>query len=228
MDGGNGNEYQEKVKLSNIFLNFSNMFDFVGNYGPFFLIFLSIWILYTSKYNTYIYYYVIGLIINTILNLLLKGAIQEPRPAYMSKTNPGAFQKKVKNILNTRHGIPFNLFGMPSGHAQTTLYTLTFMYFVFFNKGMMGLGFGTGLDYNQKHSRGWLVIFTFLIVGGIILFQRVLFGHHTSFQVVVGFIIGVFVGWGFYYIGKQKIKGVLRERDDDNALWSHKIGAGFL
>ena len=98
------------------------IYDF-GEYGPIILIFLSWYLLWDNK--KLFVYYTIGIFINAILNIILKGIIQEPRPLFDAE--------KVK--LATTHaktffyqnGIPFNIFGMPSGHAQTSFFTTIFI-----------------------------------------------------------------------------------------------------
>ena len=200
-------------------MRLAEIVEYIGDYGPIGLIFLALWVLYHSGRQIYIYYFVVGILFNTILNLVLKGAIQEPRPADMG--HPGAFHKRVENILHTRHGLPFNLFGMPSGHAQAILYIWTFMYLVLW-------GGGGGREGSHKPPVGWLMIWTFAIVGLITLYQRVEWGYHTWFQVVVGAGVGVAMGYGAYWFGRQKTKGVMQLRPDDGAVWSRRIGAGFL
>jgi len=191
------------------------LINIVGNYGPILLIIVALWILYFIEGNrTYTYYFIVGIIINTILNLILKGAIQQPRPDDMA--HPGAFQKRVRNILSTRHGLPFNLFGMPSGHAQAVMYVLTFLW---------------AAVWRWKNS-GWLLKGVLLLIGVIVMAQRVEWGHHTIFQVVVGTIVGCIIGLWAYWMGGGKLqsggKGGLSKRPDDGAIWSYRVQAGFL
>jgi uncharacterized protein YneF (UPF0154 family) len=47
------------------------------------------------------------------------------------------------------------------------------------------------------------------------MIQRVVYNHHTVLQVCVGAIIGSVVGYFFYYIATQKVKGQIREKPDD-------------
>lgn len=71
------------------------------NYGPLLLIGFS-WFLLDN-----ITVYTIGLVMNSLLNLILKMFFQELRP-------------KIRN--------KFDKFGMPSGHTQTSLYSTIFVF----------------------------------------------------------------------------------------------------
>lgn len=193
--------------------------NFIGNYSPLALIFLSIYLLYTSNSKTYLAYFILGIVFNTIINILLKGFFQQPRPSDM-KHSYGAFQKRIQNILQTKHGLPFHLFGMPSGHAQATFFILTFMYLVFYSQNdEMGL---------KKYRPNWIILWIFILFGGIVLYQRVEYGYHTWFQVAVGILCGMIIGYGMYNIAKQKIKGVMHQRKDDYAFWTKQMAVGFL
>lgn len=86
----------------------------LGEYGPIILLFLSVMLLWNSK--NFLFYYIVGITFNTILNLVLKGIIQEPRPIFDDRK-----MKLVKSHAKHyfyQNGIPFDMFGMPSGHAQ--------------------------------------------------------------------------------------------------------------
>lgn len=194
-----------------------SIIDFVGNWGPLAMIVIAIWLLYQSGRQIYVYYFVVGLILNTLLNIILKGAIQQPRPSDMEQP-PGVFQKRVRNILATRHGLPFNLFGMPSGHAQAVLYIWSFLYAVLY------------LGQGERGARpcNWIIKWLMLVIGVIVLVQRVEWGHHTWFQVIVGAAVGAVVGGGAYWLGRQKAGGRFAKKVDDGAIWSYRVQAGFL
>jgi membrane-associated phospholipid phosphatase len=105
---------------------FINLFD----YGPFFLIILS-WMVLWNK-NSLFFYYTIGIFINTLINLILKGIIKQPRPL----DDPRKFNLALthgKRFLY-QNGIPYDIFGMPSGHSQSVMFSTAFMYFALKNK----------------------------------------------------------------------------------------------
>ena len=86
-------------------------------YGPIIVILISAFDLY--KKDTYLFFYIIGIGFNTILNLFLKYVIRQPRPS-LNNTNFG-FTNSIDK------------FGMPSGHAQNLGFSIGFMY-VFIKK----------------------------------------------------------------------------------------------
>ena len=73
-----------------------------------------------------LFYYIIGGFFNAILNLVLKGIFQQPRPS----EDYDKFNLVLKNGQRFifKNGIPFDVFGMPSGHAQSVLYSTAFIY----------------------------------------------------------------------------------------------------
>lgn len=60
----------------------SILYEF-GEYGPVILIFIS-WYLLWNNHNLF-FYYNVGIFVNAVLNLILKGIIQEPRPLFDNK-----------------------------------------------------------------------------------------------------------------------------------------------
>jgi membrane-associated phospholipid phosphatase len=162
-----------------------------GEYGPVILIFIS-WYLLWNNHNLF-FYYNIGIFINAVLNLILKGIIQEPRPLFdnkkiqLMKTNAGHFF-----YLD---GIPFNVFGMPSGHAQTAFFITVFIYLSF-----------------KKNN----IFYFFLLYSLFICYQRVKTEYHSLPQVIVGALLGSAFGFLIYQLAREKIKGRIREKPDDN------------
>lgn len=166
------------------------LFDYTGKYGPLFMLIFSLYLL-SNKPNLQ-YYYLIGLVINTILNLVLKGIIKQPRPFDDEKN----FNLAIKNIPDTiyKDGVPFNIFGMPSGHAQIALYSTVFIYLSL-----------------KKGS----ILLLYLLVSLIIIAQRIIKGYHTYFQILVGCLVGSIMGYIFYSLANNVIRGRIREKIDD-------------
>ena len=162
----------------------------LGGYGPLLLILLSWYLLWDHK-NLF-FYFNVGLFANAVLNIILKGIIQEPRPMFDSK--------KIK--LMTTHardyffqnGIPFDVYGMPSGHAQAAFFMSVFMYL------------------SLKHTN---LLYLYLFFSLLICYQRVKFDYHSMSQVVVGSIVGSAFAYLVYQLAREKIKGKIREREDD-------------
>jgi membrane-associated phospholipid phosphatase len=169
----------------------SILYEF-GEYGPIILIILSWYLLWNNKYL--FFYYNIGIFLNSILNLILKGIIQEPRPMFDNK--------KVDLVkTNAKHyffqnGIPFDIFGMPSGHAQMSFFTTIFIYL------------------SLEHIN---LFYLYTVYSIIICYQRVQYEYHSISQVIVGSIVGTVFGYYIYKLTREKIKGKISEKPDDNA-----------
>lgn len=168
----------------------SELFNEFGTYSPLILFFISIHLLWNNE-NLF-FYYNIGIFINTILNLLLKGLLQQPRPTEDLKTFHLALTHGRKFVF--RDGIPFNIFGMPSGHIQSAFFSTAFIY----------------LSLRQTN-----ILYSYLLFSFISMSQRVVYNHHTIFQVIVGAIVGTSFGYFMYYLAQQKIRGHISEKIDD-------------
>jgi membrane-associated phospholipid phosphatase len=167
----------------------SLLYEF-GEYGPIILIILS-WFLLWDNENLF-FYYNVGLFANAVLNLLLKGIIQEPRPMFDSKKIHLA-KTNAKNYF-FQNGIPFDMFGMPSGHAQMSFFTTIFIY----------------LSLKRKN-----LLYFYLFYSILICYQRVKYDYHSVSQVIVGSIVGLAFGYFIYQLAREKIKGRIREKPDD-------------
>jgi membrane-associated phospholipid phosphatase len=165
----------------------------IGEFGQFISIILS-WILLWNK-NELFLYYTVGIIFNFILNIILKIIIQEPRPMFDGKKF--LLLKMHKKEYLFQNGIPFEIYGMPSGHAQTVLFSTIFIY----------------LSLKQNN---WLYIF--LLLSFITCYQRVKYDFHYISQVIVGSIIGSVFGYFMYNFAREKIKGKIKGKPDDNAF----------
>ena len=83
---------------------------------------------------------------------------------------------------------------MPSGHAQSALYSTLFIYLALKKTNILYL----------------YLLFSFLIVT-----QRVVYNHHTIFQVIVGAFIGALFAYFVFSLAEKKIKNRIREKPDD-------------
>lgn len=164
----------------------------LGGYGPILLMLLSWYLLWHHK-NLF-FYFNFGLISNAVLNTILKGLIQEPRPMFDSK--------KI-NLMTThtkdyffQKGIPFDIYGMPSGHAQASFFMTAFIYLTL------------------KHTN---LLYLYILFSLIICYQRVKYQFHSISQIIVGVIVGSGFAYIVYQFARENIKGKIREKPDDSA-----------
>jgi len=163
----------------------------LGEYGPIILIILS-WYLLRDNKNLF-FYYTVGIFTNAVLNIILKGIIQEPRPMFDDK-KVRLFRTHGKEYFY-QNGIPFDMFGMPSGHAQACFFSTIFIYFAF------------------KQTN---LLYIYIPLTLLTCYQRIKFQYHTISQVIVGGITGSAFAYLVYNLAREKIKNRIRERPDDN------------
>lgn len=165
-------------------------FNYIGEHGPLILIITTIYLL--KNRDNLLFYYLVGIFVNTIVNLVLKIIIKQPRP----DEDPKKFALALKHFKYTfKDGIPFNIFGMPSGHAQNVLFSTIFIYLSLHNKK---------------------IFYFYLVISLLTLCQRVTSKSHTITQIMVGSFAGGLVAYFMYQMVQNKLKGKIRERKDDN------------
>ena len=159
--------------------------DYIGYLGPVLLFLITLIVLINKK--IYLTYYIIGSILNFILNLLLKGIIQDPRPNQ---------DKKLFEILHKNNQrIGSDKYGMPSGHAQSVAFSLIFIYLVTHNPILVNI---------------------YLVITVLTIYQRNKYNNHTIGQLVIGIITGLSFGYLCCYISNKYIVGKIRMKKDDN------------
>jgi hypothetical protein len=169
------------------------MLNIIGQNGPFVLIFTTLYLL--RKHKNLLFYYVIGIFTNMLLNLVLKGILLQPRPS----EDPKLFNLAIKNgkrFIFKNGIIPHDICGMPSGHAQSAIFSTVFIYL---------------------SLKNIYISLSYLIISLITMYQRIKYNFHTPFQVIIGGIIGGVFSFIMFYLAKQNIKGVLKIKSDDNA-----------
>jgi membrane-associated phospholipid phosphatase len=177
-----------------------SILDRLGFYSPYILFFLSLIVI--KKRNVFFYYYVGGFLLNYVLNVTLKGFLKHPRPDS---------NVELLNIMR-QDGRPVHpqMYGMPSGHAQESFYSLLFVYELLLK--------GT----TQKENKYWIIVFALLCI--ITVFQRVMTKKHTIMQIGVGMIVGGMVGIIFYKMAEMQVKGENLRKEDDN----NEVVEGFV
>jgi len=170
----------------------TDLFHEVEIFGPAILGVLPIYLLW-NKRNLF-FYYIIGFFISALVNLVLKGLLQMPRPS----EDAGRFNLALTHGRRFifKSGLPFDIFGMPSGHAQMVFYSTTFVYLSLRNPN---------------------ILYFYLFVSLLTISQRVAFNYHTPLQVIVGALVGIGMGYLVYCRARNKIIGRITEKLDDFA-----------
>ena len=158
--------------------------SYIGLYGPI-LLFIATLFLLRNK-TSYLKYFISGFAINNILNIILKLAIQEPRPT--------GDQKAIEIAIANGVRVGFDKFGMPSGHAQNSAYCLVFIMLTLHNP---------------------VIITLYMVITLITVCQRYIYKNHSVLQLLVGLTIGSGIGYLMYYIGNKHITGNIKMRPDD-------------
>jgi membrane-associated phospholipid phosphatase len=179
--------------MLNIINNLNEIKNTIGSYGPLLLFFQSIYFL--QKKPNYMIYYIIGFFMDGLTNILLKGIIKQPRPFIDPDTHNLALMHLRRFMF--KDGILFDIYGMPSGHAQSVMFSTTFMMLVLKNR---------------------LIATLYLVISFITFYQRVEQNMHTIPQVLAGALCGVCTGGLFYYLGQRNLIGNLKEKVDDFAF----------
>jgi membrane-associated phospholipid phosphatase len=165
---------------------------YTGKYGPLILFFPTVFLLWNKK--NALMYYVLGFCLNSISNIFLKLLIRQPRPSDDKQKFDLALDKGKRFLFDS--GIPYDVFGMPSGHSQSIAFTTVFVFMTIPNNAFR--------------------LFCVLIAL-ITLWQRVHYNHHTVMQVTVGSMVGGFFAYLMFYMNRKNIAGKIKERVDDNA-----------
>ena len=138
-------------------------------------------ILLWNKHNL-ICYYLIGISVSFLVNVLLRNIIKQKRPNYKEDNNDKEDDNSVDNetIINDKNDLLNNSlkqYGMPSGHAQSTVFSAIFI---------------------SLSLQNIFISSIFFIILLLAIFQRVHFYFHTIDQVIIGGIIGSLLSYLFY------------------------------
>ena len=133
-----------------------NVLDYIGFFGPLFTFFISIYKLFNRHF--YLFGYLCFVFLNTLSNHFLKTWIKQPRP------------EGGRNLIENEPYTGTNRYGMPSSHAQSVLFSTTFLWLV---------------DKNPN----WLIIEGFICA--LTLYQRWKFRRHSIEQLFVGSLAGI-------------------------------------
>ncbi len=136
---------------------------------------------------TPLYLYILGWGILSLFVKYLKLVLKIKRPS----VNTNAKNVKRTGFLGFNYkcsAIPVN-YGMPSGHAADSIYTLGFIYLIY-----------------QKITIGWIIAF---IVSIFIVYERIYCDKHNMNQILVGMVLGGLVSvllFTFYKVIGTKLR----------------------
>jgi membrane-associated phospholipid phosphatase len=109
------------------------------------------------------------------MNMLLKQIFREPRPQ-----NPMTF-------IDSNDMIGNNYYGLPSGHAQSVFFSLTFFYKVI---------------KPASNSNTIFILYIMSCICILTLYQRWKYRRHTIKQLLFGAVVGTFFAWTLVFITK--------------------------
>jgi membrane-associated phospholipid phosphatase len=162
--------------------------EYIIDKGPDILLIVSVILLYLYKSFNYLTIYVCGYLIQELVVVVLKMTFKQPRPS----ENLIQFNSLIHNNKITNP----NRFGMPSGHTSRALYSTIFIFFALCNIK---------------------ITICYAIISIIIMYQRINSKQHSLFQVVIGGIIGIILGYYFYQFAFKNLQGISKMKKDDNA-----------
>ena len=146
-----------------------HILDDIGFFAPMILFTFSIILLWSRI--KYLNVYLIFFLLNMLLNKTLKQLIGEPRPGEATEKNV------YKGYENTKGA---EIYGMPSGHAQSVLFSTIYTYLVTKTESVLiGGGFISMLSLIQRYKFKRHSIKQ-LIVGSLLGAGVALFGYNIS------------------------------------------------
>ena len=162
------------------------LIDIISFVGPIILLITSIYLLW--KKETLLFYFVIGGAINIAINFILKYIFKEARPA--------GNQQIIQLAINNGKRLGSQVYGMPSGHAQTAFYCLAFILLSLHN---------------------WKITVFYILLSLLTCYQRYVYKEHTLWQIVIGALVGLFIGCICFKSAEKKNMGKLISKPDDMA-----------
>jgi hypothetical protein len=148
--------------------------DYVGHYGPPILFIITVY--YLLDIHIYLFIFLFGSLINCCINMFLKQIFREPRPQYPIQ------------FIDSNDLIGNNYYGLPSGHAQSVFFSLTFFYEVIKSSS------------NYDHI---FILYIMSCIAVLTLYQRWKYRRHTVKQLLIGSVVGCFFAWSLIFITKK-------------------------
>ena len=154
--------------------------------GPVILIASSLYLLW--KKETQLFYFTLGAMINIASNFLLKDIFKQPRPS--------GNQQIIQLAINNGKHLGSQVYGMPSGHAQTAFYCTAFIFLSFKN---------------------WKMTAFYAAMSLLTCYQRYVYKEHTLWQLIVGALVGLVMSTIAFKASQKKSMGRLLPKPEDGA-----------
>lgn len=149
------------------FENYSQFLYAIGFFSEIILLVMVACLLYSHP--PFFVVYLAAMMVSTVINQAIKKWTKDPRPK-----NPHKF-------LAAEHFLPGKIaYGMPSGHAQATFFSIVLYYLV----------------VRPAWNDPWLL--TGVVICGLCLMERFVFRNHTAAQLAVGALLGSSLAWIVY------------------------------
>lgn len=144
--------------------------NYVGYLGPHILIIMNVYVL-LFHYPKHLYLYIPFLFINDILiNPALKLLFRQSRPYGYNK------------VVGIDKGLFTNSYGMPSGHSQSSFFSIMYLWLV---------------------TQSGIYLLIGLYIGIITVYQRWRDKRHSIDQLIVGGALGAFFAYTSFMISKK-------------------------
>jgi len=150
-----------------------DVFDFIGVSGQ--ILTAIIAVIALLERPPYLIAFIVGTFLNEIVNSILKMIIKQDRPR-----NP-------VHYIDDAGVTGAHIYGMPSGHAQSTFFAITYLYLV---------------------KAPPTIILICLFIGILTLYQRWSFRRHTIEQLIAGLIVGIIVANIVYQITVEYLRRI--------------------
>jgi len=154
-------------EMNHVIENYSQFLYAIGFFSEIILLIMVACLLYSHP--PFFVVYLIASMVSILLNQVIKKWTKDPRPK-----NPHKF-------LASEHFLQGKMaYGMPSGHAQSTFFSLVLYYLV----------------VQPAWNSPWLL--TGMGICLLCLIERFVFRNHTAAQLVVGAFLGSAIAWIVY------------------------------
>jgi len=167
--------------------------NIVSDHSIIILMVISIFLLKNKK--NLLFYYVIGVFINYLINIFLKLSIRQYRPIEDERMINTVLTNTGQNIFKNNIMLA-NFYGMPSDHVQGVSFSTTF------------------IILSLKNIR---IAILYLIISLISTIRRIQNKSHSILQSIFGAIAGILFAYVVYYFSQNNIKSILKLKMDDNA-----------